>query len=81
MNKNNKLSPRETNNIIRKTNVYYSISLQLKIILFKEKYPKLSFCDLKKLIDRCSNDNNCIYYKHKLTNSIYTWNYINKKWI
>lgn len=64
-----------------KINAYFLINSNLKNILFSDKYPELSFCDLKKLSDYCSSDEGCIYYKHNLTNCIYTWNYINKKWI
>jgi len=70
---------RKNNNA--KTNAYFSINLKLKNILFNEKYPELSFCDLKKLSDYCSTDEGCIYYKHNITNDIFTWNYITKKWI
>jgi hypothetical protein len=79
LNKNNKLL--HNNSRVSKTNAYYSISSNLKTILFHEKYPDLSFCDLKKQNDYCSTDDNCIYYKHILTNNIYSWNYILKKWM
>lgn len=81
MSKNNKILQSQQDDITSKTNVYHSISFQLKNILFEEKYPNQSFCDLNKLNDHYSNDDNCIYYKHKLTKKIYSWNYILKKWI
>ncbi len=80
LNKNNKVLQHD-NCSTYKSDVYYSISLRLKNILFEEKYPDLSFCDLKKQNDYYSNDDNCIYYKHKVTNNIYSWNYILKKWM
>jgi hypothetical protein len=64
-----------------KINAYFKINLELKNVLFDEKYPDLSFNDLKKLNDYRSTDEGCIYYKHKLTNNIYSWNYMIKKWI
>jgi len=70
-NKNNK----------NKVDVYFTIHSEVKNILFNEKFPNLSFCDLKKLNDYTSTDDGCIYYKHKLTNNIYSWNYITKRWV
>jgi hypothetical protein len=47
LNKNNKILQHD-NCTTYKTDIYYSTYLQLKHILFEEKYPGLSFCDLKK---------------------------------
>jgi len=79
LNKKNKVS--QNNCGVLKTSAYYLISSNLKTSLFQEKYPDLSFCDLKKQTDYCSTDDGCIYYKHTLKNNIYSWNYILKKWI
>jgi hypothetical protein len=74
---NNKNKDQDKN----KDNVYFTIHSEVKNILFNEKFPNLSFCDLKKLNDYTSTDDGCIYYKHKLTNNIYSWNYITKRWV
>lgn len=62
-------------------NPYFRINKELKIVLLNEQYPNLTFCDLKKMNDHYSSDDGCIYYKHILTNEIYSWNYISKKWL
>ena len=47
---------------------------------FSKQYPTLSFDDLQKQNDTYSTDDGCIHYKHKINNTIYSWNYIENKW-
>ncbi len=47
---------------------------------FIKQYPNLSFYDLEKQNNNYSTDDGCIHYKHKLTNKIYSWNFIDNEW-
>jgi hypothetical protein len=55
---------------------------ELKIIqnTFAKQYPNLSFSDLQKQNDNYSTDDGCIHYKHKPTNKMFSWNYIENEW-
>jgi hypothetical protein len=48
---------------------------------FITQYPNISFHLLQKQNDNYSTNDECIHYKHNISNKIYSWNYIEKVWI